>query len=440
MRTSLFMKTGMTVIAASCLAVCSLAWLTSPAVWWMNPDLERLAAQLQTCESPFAARQTCDTAKVMTRQALDALRACLGDQAEVDGCDTVRLTAARQAESLQRLVHSASVEPATRVPVFLGLAFNPWLRAARSGDWLVGSPWPWVLLVLFVGGLIGWRVGKVRGDWQAQENQKGALRHDLDLLEQQERTLERLVNWMNALQSQLRAVQRRRYANLLPAADDGASSGPSVSPDLQSRLDRTFGAQPSAAQDGLTAKGMADEAAWRELGSGTRQVALLGVRRVLHLPTGLLLRFTCHRTEELGGDAGFWEFAVRLDGIEAGLPHRRPVELSADFLQSDWLASVPHEKIAVNDWPAALVAGKDWLEAVLQGERPVEGGTLSTQVERRLRDQLNGVRREKARKHTALRMLHADMACGWHRWCWQRLLRRRPLVSDAAFHVHDGDG
>lgn len=427
----------MALIAVLCLVASALAWLSLPSPWWMNPDFASLHAQVQACESPLAARKACEAAKVMARQALDALHACLGDQADVDGCAAVRQTAARQVDSLQQLVHSASVEPATRFWVIPGVAFNPWMRAARSADWQSGSTWPWVCVVLLLCCVVGSRVVYLRMEWKSQESRAGALRCDLDVLEQDRRKLERLVTWFDDLQSQLKAMQRSRYANLLPPADNGTGQGQREAPDLRTRFDQTFGAQPPAAPGGLIDKAMADDAAWRELGSPTRHAAFSGVRRLLHLSTGMLMRVSCHRTEKLGGGGGFWEFAVQLDGVEAGLPHRRPVELSADFLQSDWLVRVPHDKIAVTDWPAALAASKEWLEAVLHCEIGVEAGTLSMLVERRVREQYIGVQREKARRGAALRALRADMGCGWHLWCWQRLLHRSQMVSDVTFQVHD---
>lgn len=250
--------------------------------------------------------------------------------------------------------------------------------------------------------------------------------------------LERLVGWFNDLHASLMGLQRRRHASLLTRADNGADLGYGETPDLRTRLDQTFGAQPPAASGGLIGKSMAEDAAWRELGTPAGRGASSGVHHLLHLPTALLLRVTCNRSEELGGDSGYWAFVVRLDGIEAGLPRRRPVELSADHLQPDWLATVPHDKIAANDWPAALAAGKDWLESVLSGDVPVEEGSLSMRTERGLREQLISLRREKTRKNAALRALRADMACGRALWCWRRLLRSKPMVADAAFHVHDG--
>jgi len=440
MRSAQVIKWGVALLAAFSLAAGAVAWLTAPSPWWVNPDFSALDKQLRACESRFAMRQPCEVARVMARQALDALRACLGDQAEVDGCAGVRHIAAGQDDSLQKLVLGTPAEPATRVWLVFGFTTNPWLRAARApflDDRQLGGARPWVLMAFVCCGLVGFRVAFLRIAWQGQEGRSRALRSDLDELEQAERQLGRQLNWLDALQSRLNALQRARHASLLLAADAGAPRGHTEAKDLRIRFDQAFGPQPPSATSPSISAAMADDGTWRELGSFTRNASASGTRRLLHLPTGLLLRVACHHDDSPHGDGGFWEFAVQLDAVEAELSLPRPAELRADFLRWDWLSRVSHDVIATDDWSAALAAGQDWLEGVLRREAEVEGGTLSTHVECHLRAQFVVVRRTKARKAAQLRALREELGMGWSCWCWQGLLHRKPSVPDVAFQVYE---
>jgi hypothetical protein len=428
------------LLGALAFAAGALAWLALPSPWWMNPDFTALHEQLQRCESPFAERRPCEIARVMAGHAVDALHACVGDPAETDGCHTVKRVAASQANSLQRLVHMASTQPPTRLWVVGGFSLNPWLLAARSpfhSDWQINGGWPLAWLGMAGFCVLAMRIGYLGVVWLGQASRFRALRSDVDDAEQALRQLERQVDWLNALQSRLRALQRAQHAGLLPLANSATGPAQTGLPALRTRLDAAFGAQPPIATNRPNHPATAGDGTWHELDPPALHTDAPGPRRLLHLATGLVLRVACHRSDSQGGGGGFWEFAVQLDAVEAGLPHPRPIELSAEFLRWDWVAVVQDDEIAADDWPVALAAGRAWLQAVLRGEVEVENGTLSSHVDRRLRGQLSAARRTKERKASEMRALRDELGMGWYAWCWQRLLRRQPRVQDAAFDAHE---
>ncbi len=442
MRSSQFKMAGLALAAALAIAAAVTPLVTAPSPWWVQPDFAQLNTQLRACETRFAEHRHCATARALAGQAMDALRGCLGEQSEVDGCSTVRRVASEQAVSLQELVHSTPIGPAPRLWAPFGVTLNQWVRAARDP---LGASSPLgglsVLVWLGLAGslLLALRISYLRKVWEGLEGKSKALRTEVDELDSAERQFRRQVDWLNALQARLKALQHARHVKLLPGVGTGGSIDQPEAQDIRGRLDATFGKPPSTApkQTGSATPG---DAAWIELDPLASGPLSSTARRLLHRETGLVLRISCCGPgSSPHGLGGFWQFAVQLDHIEADLPHPRPVELTADFLAADWLALVPHERIPAVDRQDAMAAGKQWLEAVLRQEIEVEGGTLSTRVERHVRDQYSGVRRARARKSGELRTLRQLLAEGWYPWCLQHLFRPLPMVRGMTLDIDSRD-